>query len=473
MNIFGTGEKMENSVKVTVNGKSVLVKKGTPLSDILDIEKPCGGNGKCGKCLVLVNGKEELACRYIISSDAVVQVGRSTEMSVETGVEESGNATENLCYVLDVGTTTLALALVSLDEKRTVKVLTATNPQRAFGADIMTRIDFCRKSSVKPLQRVLVEEINAMIAKMTAPTVDDMYVCANVTMLHTLFGVDCTSIGIAPYTPAFLERREATAESIGLDGVKRVVSLPSVSSFVGADIVAGLYYTGLPTDGKYNLLIDLGTNAEIVLYSSKSGLSTAAAAGPCFEGANISCGMSATEGAIYAFESSYGRTAYKTVNGVEATGICGTGLVDIISELLKNGVIDETGYIDGNYKISDRVYLSPNDVRQYQLAKSAIYSAILALMRNAGVDFCDVSTLYISGGFSSKINITSAVTTGLIPRELAPKTVALNNSALRGAIKLACDGGEIEKYAKMIEYIDLSSNQYFENLFVENMIFDV
>ena len=462
---------MNGQIKVMINGKTVFARAGTTLSDILDIEKPCGGRGTCGKCRVKVNGSDTLACRYIINSDIEVETYEKSEIVSETGTKESGVLTDDLCLALDIGTTTLALALVSLDEKKAVKVVTATNPQRVYGADVITRIDHCQRNSVKELHSTLINEINRMIAKLGV-TVDTMYVSANVTMLHTFFGVDCTSIGIAPYTPAFLEGKQENAEEIGLIGVNKVISLPSISSFVGADIVAGLHLADMPEDGKYSLLIDLGTNAEVVLYSNKSGVATAAAAGPCFEGANISCGMSATKGAIYAFELNYGHASYKTIADEKPTGICGTGLIDLVSELLKNGIIDETGYMDEDYMLSENVYLSCEDVRQYQLAKSAVYSAILALMKTEGIGFEDISKMYISGGFSAKINIANATGTGLLPRELANKTVALNNSSLQGTIKYACNGGDVERFTKMIKYIDLSSNGYFADMFVQNIMFE-
>ena len=462
---------MNEQIRVNVNGKVVLANAGKTLSHILDVEKPCGGHGTCGKCKVKVNGVDTLACQYKIESDIEVNIYENYDIVSETGVVDDGYITENLCFALDIGTTTLALALVSLDDKKIIRALTATNPQRRFGADVITRIDYCQRNSVKQLHDVLISEINKMIDKLGV-TADTMYVSANVTMLHTFFGVDCTSIGIAPYTPAFLEGKKETAETIGIKGVKAVVSLPSVASFVGADIVAGLYYIGMPEDGKYNLLIDLGTNAEVVLYSNKSGVATAAAAGPCFEGANISCGMSATKGSIYSFELNCGHSKYKIISDEKPKGICGTGLIDIISELVKNEIIDETGYMDEDYMLSDGVYLSCEDVRQYQLAKSAVYSAILSLMKTEGVCFEDISKMYISGGFSAKINIANAVNSGLLPRELAHKTIALNNSSLQGAVKYACDGGDIDRFADMIKYVDLSSSPYFSELFMENMMFE-
>ena len=461
---------MNGQINVLVNGKVVLVPVGTPLSAVLGMEMPCGGKGTCGKCRVKVNGTYTLACQYIINTDVEVEAPEMSEIVSESGLYESGQITKNLCLALDIGTTTLALALVSFDEKKVIRVVTATNPQRVYGADVMSRIEYCQTHSVRDLQDALIAEINRMIGELGV-SADTMYVSANVTMLHTLLGVDCTSIGVFPYTPAFLERKKVTADALGIKGVRAVITLPSVASFIGADIVAGLNLIGLPDDGKYNLLIDLGTNAEIVLYSSKSGIATSAAAGPCFEGANISCGMGATAGAIYSFGLNYGHAEYKTIGDVTPRGICGTGLIDIISELLKNGIIDESGYMDGDYPLCEDIYLSADDVRQYQLAKSAVYSAILSLMKTEGIGFEDISKMYISGGFSAKINISHATSTGLLPRELTQKAEVLNNSSLQGTVKYACKSGDIESFADMIKYVDLSENPYFTELFIKNMMF--
>ena len=463
----------KENVKICIDGKTLFGEMGTLLSDLIGIEKPCGGMGTCGKCKVLVNGKEELACKYRVNSDIEVVTYYQGEILSETGIKADGNVTENMCLALDIGTTTLALALVSLDDKRVVKVVTSTNPERVYGADVISRIAYCAKNSVDELKIVLIKEINTMIERLGAGVLENMYVSGNATMLHIFFGVDCSSIGVAPYQAAFLDSKCVSADSIGIFGVKNIKSLPSVSSFVGADIVAGLYYIGMPEGEKYNLLVDLGTNAEVVLYSNVGGVATAAAAGPCFEGANISSGMSATDGAIYAFAIDDGVPVYKTVSDVAAKGICGTGLIDIVSALLKAGIIDETGYMDKDYSIVENVSLSHLDVRQYQLAKSAIYSAILSLMRKRNVKFSDISKMYISGGFSSAINKDNAVYTGLLPKELSFKTVALNNSSLLGTVKYAINQESVDKFRENIEYIDLSSDSYFAEAFVENMIFEV
>lgn len=460
--------------KVIIGGKTEYVQDGTLLSDVLiksgkSVDHPCGEKGICKKCLVTVNGKDELSCRYVIKSDITVNTKNDGKICSETGTEETNVITANLCLALDIGTTTLALALVSLDEGRIIKAITRTNPQRAFGADVMTRIDYCRKKGVEELQKTLIAEINSMVSEFDLHNIEKLYVSGNATMLHLFFGVDCSSMGVAPYTPVFLETKTQKAENLGIIGVETVESLPSIAAFVGADLVAGLNYIGIPENGKHNLLVDLGTNAEIVLYSEKSALCTAAAAGPCFEGANISCGMSATNGAIY----SYSENEIKTISDAPANGICGTGLVDVIANLLEKEIVDETGYMEETFKIADGVYINQADIRQYQLAKSAVYSAIMTLLQMKNLSFEDVEKMYISGGFSAKINIESAAKTGLLPKELKNKCIAINNSSLLGTVKYAFEKNDLAIYIDKSTYVDLSANPTFSDLFIKNMMFEV
>jgi uncharacterized 2Fe-2S/4Fe-4S cluster protein (DUF4445 family) len=369
-------------------------------------------------------------------------------------------------YVLDIGTTTLALALVSKEDKHIVKLQTRANPQRIYGADIMSRIAYCQKHGVAKLHQVLLDAINEMITQIDAPMQECLYVCGNATVLHLFWGVDPTSMGRAPYTPAFLEQREENATRLGLRGVERIVSLPSVCAFVGADIVAGVGYVGMSKEKGYRLLIDLGTNAEIVLFSAERSLCTAAAAGPCFEGTNIRCGMSATEGAIYA----YGKEGAKTVGDIAPKGICGTGLIDIVAMLREQEIIDETGRMEcGRFNLGNGVFLEDADVRQLQLAKSAVCAAILTLLSIAEISFHDVEAVYLSGGFSAEINLKNAAKIGLIPEALASKAIAISNSSLLGGVHYACTLQLPSAFLENVQYIDLSQKPVFSELFIENM----
>ncbi len=460
--------------KIKIGEEVLSAVYGELLSDVLiksgkSVEHPCGGRGTCKKCIVTVNGKKELSCQYKVESDISVEFTEAGEIISENGVFETYESSENLCYVLDIGTTTLAMALVSLDNGKIIKAVTRNNPQRAFGADVMSRIGYCMKYGVSELQCSIVSVINSMISQFEQKNIEKLYIAGNTTMLHLLFGVDCSSMGVAPYTSCFLESRTESAEKTGIENVETLISLPSVSTFVGADIVAGLNFSDMPENGKYSLLIDLGTNAEIVLFSQKSAVCTAAAAGPCFEGANISCGMSATEGAVYSVTGK----KVKTVGNVPASGICGTGLIDIIAFLLDEEIIDETGFMEcEEFEIANGVFLTQNDIRQYQLAKSAVYSAIITLIRIKGIKLCDIDKMYISGGFAAEINIENAVRTGLLPEELKEKCISLKNSSLLGTVKFAFENNDLTVFTDNTSYIDLSSSSDFSELFINNMMFE-
>ncbi len=458
--------------KIVIKGKELYCEDGQLLSDILSgyhkgIEHPCAGKGICKKCVVMVNGKTEFSCQYRVKSDITVEIFPQSENFSLTGIDLKGEISENMCFCLDLGTTTLALALVSLDSRSVVKVLTDVNPQRAYGADVISRIEYCSRNGVQNLHNIVVKKINSMIKTLCSNDVPKMYVAANATMLHILCGEDCTGLGVAPYKAVFLGERELSSSRLGITGVEKIELLPSIHAFAGADIVAGINFAGFPSQNKYNLLVDLGTNAEIALYSENVTTCTSAAAGPCFEGANISCGMSAVDGAIY----SYKKGCIKTIGNAEPKGICGTGLVDVISELLFNNIIDKTGYMNDDFEIYPNIVITQEDVRQYQLAKSAVCSSIAVLLNENGISFDNIEKVYISGGFSSELNIDNAIKTGLLPEELKNKCEAINNSSLLGTVKYALEQNKIGNISENGKYTDLSSMLLFSELFIENMMF--
>lgn len=460
--------------KVRLNNRIIEAADGTILSDILMksgniIPHPCGGKGICKKCLVWINGEKELSCQYKIKSDIDVFLSESYEIYSDTCVNVGGEATENCRLCLDIGTTTLALAYVSLDKNEIIKTKTATNPQITYGSDVITRIEYCNKNGVADLQKCLIDAINKLISEFNIEGNKTLFVSSNTTMLHIFFGIDPSTMGVSPYTPAFLESKQIKGSEIGLNRIDEIASLPCISSFVGADLVAGISYAGLPSDDKYNLLIDLGTNAEIILYNKTNVFCTSAAAGPCFEGGNIECGMSATDGAIYSYTPD---GEFKTINNKAPQGICGTGLIDIIAVLLEKGLIDDTGYMEKDeFFITESVKLTQKDIRQFQLAKSAVYSGLQAILDQKSISFTDIENTFISGGFSAKINIDNAIQIGLIPKELKGKIRALNNSSLLGTVKYACEQNDLSAYIQNAEYIDLSTDQKFMDLFIENIEF--
>lgn len=464
---------------VTQQGKTEKIpfEESILLSDLLAehgyfVPHPCGGRGTCKKCTVLLNGESALACRSTLTEDATVLLPDREQIATVTGGEESARLTKNVCLCLDIGTTTLALALVSLDEERIIRTVTAPNPQRVFGADVISRIDQCMKTGAEDLQKVLLSTLSGLVDSLLSDfgltEIETMYVSGNTTMLHLFFGVDCSSLGVAPYTPVFLKTKEVSGESLGFSAIKTVISLPGISAYVGADIVAGIHYVGLP-ETNYRILLDLGTNAEIALFNKDQILCTAAAAGPCFEGANISCGMSASEGAICAYSPDGKITV---IGGGEAKGLCATGLIDTITEAVRREDIDETGFLeDDPLQITEKVSLTGQDIREFQLAKSAIRAATECLMSRAGITFEQVEGLYVAGGFSAGLNVKNAAYIGLIPEELESKFKGINNASLLGTVKYACTGDATLPNLNHSEYADLSADPLFSNLFMEYMMF--
>ena len=450
---------------------SIDADEGEILSDVLAragvyTENVCGGHGKCGKCIVRVDGNEELSCRYVIHSNISVTLPAEKKIFAVGDEKNRTELSENVCFVLDIGSTTLVLAAVSTENGNIIRTISANNPQRKFGADVITRIEYCMKNGVDELRNVLLASVNRMISELGI-SAENMYVAGNTTMLHTFLGVDCSSIGVSPYRPIFLDSLEKNGADLGIVGVKKVRLLPGISAFVGADIVAGINYCGKPEAGKFNILLDLGTNSEIALWNDEKIYCTSAAAGPCFEGGNISCGMSATDGGIYRFNRD--RT-YCVIGDVPPEGLCATGLIDLIAWLLEKNILDNTGFIENDFQIEDEIVLKKEDIRNFQLAKSAVYTGISLMMRKAGINFDKVESFFVAGGFSASLDVNSAVKVGLFPKELAGKFRPINNSALLGTVKFAKEnilGFDLNT----AEYVNLAEEEDFQEEFVENLMF--
>ena len=212
--------------KVTINGELFFAEDNQKLSDILikshnDTAHQCGGKGLCRKCTVYVNGKKELACCYNVTSDIEVVTLQSDSIVSATETGETETVTENTCFALDIGTTTLALCLVSLNEKRIIKTITRNNPQRIFGADIMSRIEHCKNNGVDKIRNILIERINEMVASFGTHNAEKLYVSGNTAMLHIFFGIDPTPLGVYPYSPVFLKSKKSrNFESLDKSGCR-------------------------------------------------------------------------------------------------------------------------------------------------------------------------------------------------------------------------------------------------------------
>ncbi len=464
---------------------SVLVENG------FFVSADCGGNGKCGKCKVkLLNGKISgaevdengyfLSCKAGLNSDLTIELLERTAEKTEES--DAPSLACDKALAIDIGTTTLVVALVDKNSGKIIKKIARLNPQGAFGADVISRISAYKRGYGKKLQSLVIDELNDMICALGQENELDAVVVANTTMLHLFVGEDPSGIGEAPFTPSFIEERDYSGYELELNA-KKVKLLPSASAYIGSDVIAGAVATGLASD-KTQLLVDLGTNGELMLGANGKFYAVSTAAGPCFEGARIECGVGGIDGAINSVSLINGEISFTTVGGYAPCGICGAGLIDAVAVMLENGIIDDMGAFTDDYKkleskvkgdkfyICESVYISQKDIREVQTAKAAIAAGIETLMLEVGV--FKVDNLYLAGGLGLYLNANSAAKIGLIPSKMLAETKAVGNSALDGAIATAVSDNDltaVREIAVKVKVIELSSSVRFNELFVDKMFF--
>jgi uncharacterized 2Fe-2S/4Fe-4S cluster protein (DUF4445 family) len=488
-------------IKIFRPGNTAVIESnaGDSLLDILRINgynlyAPCGGKGTCGKCRVKIKNEGEIiACQYYPDKDIEVILPGEEEAKILVHQTEyledipfKSNPAGYISHkpfgvAIDIGTTTVVMYFLNLLNGGIEKISSFLNPQKKYGADVITRINYCQEheSGLQELQKSIIdtlnEELDAFRMKkgLIPANFEKIIIAGNTTMLHIILAENPLSIALAPFKPLFIEKQIKNGISAGLNvnADAEVATLPCISAFVGADIVAGLAALKVPQ--KNYLFIDIGTNGEIALIRDEKIFTCATAAGPAFEGANISCGMAAVSGAISVFSCP---EKYQVVGNSEPIGICGSGIVDIVAYLLVNDLIDETGLLKEIFVISpeNNIQIIQQDIREIQLAKSAIYSGIKILMNMAGLSFSDIDALYLAGGFGNYINIRSAIQIGLLPYELMDKTYPVGNSAGIGALQYLKSGDfeyKIDSILKNTQYIELSNVEEFTMEFALNMNF--
>ena len=411
---------------------------------------------------------------------------------------------------IDIGTTTVVCELVDLESGRVLGSESEVNAQKKYGLDVLTRITYeleNPETGVFELQKAIVDSINEMIKRLCARlhiSSDHIYeavVGANCTMLHMFLGVDATSIGRFPYRPVFLESQTLTAESIGLKLGKnaRVTTLPSVSSFIGGDIVAGTCVSNLKQKEGNVLFIDIGTNGEIVLKSGNRLLCCSCAAGPALEGMNISSGMRAQEGAVEDLRILPDRVDLKVIGNTKPLGLCGSGILAAIRELLLTGIVGRSGTFvkpekldPSDYRLKyirlkgkkrefiisgpsgGEILVTQNDVRQVQLAKGAILSGFTALLNKAGIGMGDLDEVMIAGQFGAHLPGDSLTGVGILPKEVEDKLTYIGNSSKTGAYMALMSEKvrqEMTELAGEMEYLELAETVDYERLFSECLIF--
>jgi uncharacterized 2Fe-2S/4Fe-4S cluster protein (DUF4445 family) len=414
-------------------------------------------------------------------------------------VEPGDTTGECFGVAFDVGTTTVVGTLMNLRTGMAASVLSTLNGQAPFGADVISRISHGMNGpdAIHELQLAVVSTMNSILAELYRDTgvspmqTYEAVVVGNMTMLHLLLGVDPSPLSMSPFTPAFMEQLTVDASELGLHLHPHgyVQTLPALGAYVGADIVAGVLATGIVREDRLRVFVDVGTNGEIVLGSAQRALATAAPAGPAFEGSQIKCGMRATAGAIEGVELGE-RVELQVIGGdVPAEGICGSGLVDTVAQLLLAGLLDRSGRlktpdqvphhplqerlidVDGMraFLLAEGVYLTQRDIRELQFAKGSIATGIKVLMDILGVTVDDLDQVLLGGSFGSYLNPESARIIGLVPPVDVDRIIAVGNSAGEGA-KIALLSYRERQVAfelpARIEYVELSGRSDFNDSFI-------
>lgn len=388
-------------------------------------------------------------------------------------------AREGYGIVFDLGTTTLVAGLVDLQNGQEIRRVTALNPQRRHGHDVLSRITYVQRNGgqgSRTLQEELLAEMSQMIRALKVQEVNRIAVAANCIMTHLLLDEDVTGLGLAPYRPVFLEAQLRTAGELGLPVRKEVpvYCLPNISAYIGGDISGGIMACELPENSLY---LDIGTNGEMVLRTENGYYACSCAVGPALEGMNISCGMTASEGAIDDVWFKDGRVQFHVLGDVEPVGLCGSGILTAIRALLQGNVIDEDGGFAGekdSYELCADVVMTWQDIRQVQLSKGAILSGVKCLLAYAGVQMESVEHIYIAGQFGQHIFEDIFTDIGLLPKGMQGDIRYVGNGALAGAHKALISEAfcrEAEAICHKVTYLELANTDEYMQIFIDSLSF--
>lgn len=500
----------DGGIKVNIAGdrdRSILdVLRQTDIS----VSAVCAGKGNCGKCRIRVlKGtvpcseadkkvftKQEIAAGYRLActaypeTDCIVEVDSDEEgfvIPAEKSRKDTAWKSDGVYGIaVDIGTTTVVMQLADMESGEIVDVYTSVNRQRIYGADVISRIQAANEGRGGELRKCIQEILQTGINAWTGDgetQIDCMVIGANTTMVHLLMGYSCKSLGVFPFQPVTVDLIQTTHKRLlgEAKGGVRTFIMPGVSAYVGGDITAGLYGLHFGEREKVSILVDLGTNGEMAIGNRDRILAASVAAGPAFEGGNMVCGVGSIPGAICKVTMDKDGIKSQTIGDRKPNGICGTGVVDAVYELIRAGIVDETGrmaqpYFEEGIALSEdgRIRLYQKDIRQIQLAKAAVRAGLETLMLRYGVTLGEVERIYVAGGFGYKMDIHKAAGIGLFAEAWREKIRAVGNSCLQGAAKFLREGTALEDVRRLVEVtreIDLSQDALFQQLYVEHMCF--
>ncbi len=467
------------------SGVSADVPDGISISEAsiragVRIGLPCGGRGRCGRCIVIVNEKRLKACQTQVADGMEIVIPKEDIGKVIAAADDSVIDTEDISplskglgLAVDIGTTTVAIEIIDLSNGNSVFKGSDLNQQRLRGEDVLARIEYAGEGGTDELHDLVIKTINDIIdsSDIDFEKITSAYIAGNTAMIHLFLDVDPTPIRYPPFNPVVADA-EITGEQSGLHVNKdaKVVCMPSVSSYVGGDITSDIVFSGMDDGEKISLLIDVGTNGEVALGNSDMQMCCSSSAGPAFEGSQMTSGMLAKDGAIDGIRITDGEVRYTVIGNTEPKGICGSAVIDVVAELFKNGLIDKRGNFTERSGCKDRfviakdVVITQSEIKDVIMTKAAVYSATRSMVRNLGITYDDVEKIFIAGGFGNFINMESAITIGLFPDVDREKYVYLGNASLAGAKRALLSSqfrDRISSVFPKMTYLDLSSDHVF------------
>ena len=470
---------MQYTVTFQPDAVSVCVEPGTSVLEAmiaaqLHPDAPCGGKGTCGKCRVILDGAEVLACQTAVDRNMTVRTEEEENVKIlTTGLQVATQPDGENDYVLafDIGTTTVVAYLLEGHTGALLAQGSRMNPQSQFGADVISRIQYALKENNNSLSGCIREAMHLLTAETAAKAgispeqITASAIVGNTAMHHLLLGIDPKPLVTPPYMPNISEALERNGARI----------LPNIAGFVGGDTVGCMVATRFDQLEELTLLIDIGTNGEMVLGNKDRRIACSTAAGPAFEGAKISCGMRGAEGAVDHVTLENGEISYHVIGETESKGLCGSGLLDLVAVLLEQEIIDESGRLENKaFTLCENVTLTQKDVREVQLAKAAIRAGIELLAMKMGVAVEDIRRVYLAGAFGNYMHPASACRIGMIPPVLQDRIVPIGNAAGEGAKLCALNRAEFtysQTLAKNTEFLELASLPQFQDYYVDALEF--
>ena len=483
-------------------GKELQVNDQTPLIDVLHefgIEFPCGGKGTCGKCKIrLLDGEiaineihqrkieqlglsadRRLACFSHCTSDITLEIEQFNHLILADESEFDFITQEGFGIAVDLGTTTIVAQLIDLSSAKVLAIETMLNPQVKFGADLISRIQACLDGHAGEMTRMIRSAIGTMIDLMLNKHEIELLkvVLVGNTVMQLIFSnCDVSPLATYPFHTDNLGMKTFDPQELDwkFQVKDKVRFFPSIGSFVGSDILAGIAATGFHRKENYTALIDLGTNGEIVVGNKLQIVCASTIAGPAFEGANISMGMRAVTGAISSLHWVDGKIEASVIGNTTPKGICGSALIDAVAILRKLELIGMFGEInsgENQIHLSGRVNLTQKDINEFQLAKAALAAGLTILAKNLAINISEIETVYIAGGFGNYINLENVASTGMI--EVQEERIhKMGNTALIGAkIFLFSDEKLTDEILAKTRHINLEGDPEFQDIYVDKMLF--